>query len=161
MLKFGSKDTVNTFMISPFGDDFNVPKGYDALYIKTSNSSEPVCVGFINKIISDDLASGEKIIFSTDESGDNLKAFIKLLNTGIIHFNGDGDFIAGFNDLKSGFDQLKSDVNNLVTGFNSHTHLTVASLGTPTPPVPVPPYIPASPSTASIDSSKKDNLKTE
>lgn len=151
LLRFGSDDNSNAFQISTFGDDFKVPEGYNALYIQTSNSSEPVCLGYINKVVFDNLNSGEKQIFSTNDKGDTLAAYIKLFNDGIIHFNGDADFIAGFNDLKSGFDTLKSDFNSFLT----HMHPTAAT-GSPSPPSP-----PATPSTASIDASKKDNLKTE
>jgi len=151
LLKFGSDDNANAFQMSTFGDDFKVPEGYNALFIETSNSSEPVCIGYINKVVFDDLNVGEKQIFSTNEEGSEVAAYIKFLNDGVININGDADFIAGFNDLKSGFDTLKDDFNSFLT----HMHPTAAT-GAPSPPSP-----PAIPSTASIDGSKKDNLKTE
>ena len=159
LLKFGETDNINTFQVSSFGDETNVPEGYDALYIQTSNSSEPVCVGFINKIVFNDLNPGEKQIFSTNAGGDTVQAFVKLLNDGIIHFNGDTDFIAGFNDLKSGFDTLKTDFNNHITNWNAFANLYVA--GGPSVQGLPPSASASSASTASIDSSKKDNLKTE
>ena len=53
---------------------------------------------------------------------------------------GDSDFMVRFSELKAGFDQLKSD-------FNTHSH---TAHGTP----------PTTPSTASVDSCKIDEIKT-
>jgi hypothetical protein len=159
LLRFGESDNINPFLLSSFGEDFNPPKGYDCLYIQTSNSSEPVCIGFINKVTIDSLKPGEKQIFSTNEGGDDIKAYIKLLSSGKMHFNGNTDFIAGFNDLKSGFDELKTDFNNHVQNWNTFAAAYVpggpSALGTP------PIATSSSNSNASIDSSKKTNLKTE
>lgn len=175
LLKFGSDDNINTFQVGNFGEDSNVPAGYVAIYLKTSNSEEPVCIGVINNIIISDLNPGDKQIFSTNEAGDAVAAFLKLLNTGDIEinsgsafvkvladgtqeFNGNADFIAGFNELKAGFDELKSDFNTFVNSvYNSHVHPGVSSGGASTGPTPAS----GSPSSASIDDSKKDNLKTE
>ena len=162
LLRFGESDTMNVTMFSQFGDDFNVPKGYDTLYVKTSNSNDPVCIGFVNKVVFDSLNSGDKEIFSTNSDGDTIAAFIKLLNTGVIHINGDADNIAGYAKLKEGFDTLKQDFNNLVTAYNTHIHITTATVGaTPTPGVIAPTTSTGTSSSASIDSSKKENVKIE
>lgn len=159
LLRYGEKDNVNTVQMSSFGEDFNVPEKYEALYVKTSNSEDPVCIGFVSKVFIDTLNAGEKQIFSTNEVGDTLKAYIRFLNDGMMHFNGDADFIAGFNDLKSGFDQLVNDFNNHLTNWNafaiSYTPGGPSAVGTP------PTANTSTTSSASIDSSKKDNLKTE
>lgn len=159
LVKFGENDNANAFLSSGFGDDFVIPEGYSGVYLSTSNSDEPVLIGVINEAAISSLNPGEKQIYSTNEAGDQVAAYIKLLNTGIIHFNGEADFIAGFNDLKGGFDELNQKHNDLVTAFNTHVHATAAT-GPPVPPTPGA-GIPATPSTASIDSSKKENLKTE
>ena len=44
ILRYGESDVVNTKMISSFGNDFNVPKNYKALYVKTSNKSFEIIV---------------------------------------------------------------------------------------------------------------------
>jgi len=64
-----------------------------------------------------------------------------------------------FQEVKTGFEQMKTDLNSLTTAFNTHIHAT-AALGPPVPPTPVPSVIPATPSTASIDSCKIDEIKT-
>lgn len=167
LVKFGEKDNVNAFQLNSFGEDFNVPKGYDALYMKTSNSSEPVCIGFLNKVVFDDLNPGDKQIFSTNQAGDAIAAYIKLLNDGIIHFNGDTDFIAGFNDLKAGFDELKEDYNNHIHQIPSNQVVIQVTGGSGAPaigvknPAPIDLSETSDESAASIDTSKKENLKTE
>jgi len=147
VLRFGTKDTANAFLLNPFGEDCNIPNGYKSLFIKTSNKSEPICIGVINKNIIDSLDLGEKQVFSTNEAGDSISVYIKFANDGTMEINGNSDFVSGFNDLKTGFDQLRSDFNSFLT----HVH---GASGTP--PVP-----PATPSTASIDDCKKDNIKIE
>jgi len=146
-LRFGSIDSKKAIMLSSFGDDFNVPSGYKSLFINTSNSSSPVCIGFVNKVILDSLNSGDKQVFSTNEAGDTIAAYIKFINDGTMHFNGDADNIAGFAELKIGFDKLRTDFNTFLT----HVHGAAG-----TPPVP-----PATPSTANIDDCKKNNVKIE
>ena len=158
---FGNSDNSKVFRLNPFGEDSNPPEGYKALLVNTNNSEDPVCVGFINEVVLDDLNSGEKQIFSTNSAGDTIQAFIKLLNDGKIQFNGNADFIAGFNDLKSGFDTLKDDVNSLISDYNTHTHVTTATVSTGSPGAIAPTTATGTPTTASIDSSKKDNLLTE
>ena len=92
----------------------------------------------------------------------SIGGFINLLDDDTIEINGDADNIAGFADLKSGFDTLKQDLNNLITAYNAHIHITTATVGaTPTPGIIAPTVSTGTPSTASIDSSKKDNLKIE
>lgn len=168
LLRSGENDTINSYMLSSFGDDFNVPKGYKALYIRTQNSDEPVCIGFVNKVIADTLNSGDRQLFSTNSAGDTIAAFIKFLNDGIIHINGDADFAVGFNNLKSGFDEAISDLNGSIAELNKiinalNTWVPVVNDGgaalkaliTANPPAVV------VDSTASVDSSKKDNVKIE
>jgi hypothetical protein len=170
LLRFGENDSVKAFGVNPFGIDSKPPDSYKALYLRTSNSNESVCIGFINKVILNDLNSGENQIFSTDETGENISAFIKLLNDGTMQIMGDSDFAVGFNELKTGFDQLVSDVNAIKDVVNNirSDQSTFASAYIPggpavqgTPPIYLITSTPASASSADIDSSKKENIKTE
>ena len=75
-----------------------------------------------------------------------------------------GDFLARFNELKAGFDELKQDHNDLVTAFNllaPHTHpvqvVPATGTGATTGIIPVVPS--ESPSTASIDDAKIDEIE--
>lgn len=159
---FGENDRRKFYLISPFGIDSNPPENVKALTSDSKNKDDKFVVGFLNALKLDALNPGEQIIFSTSSDGSGVEAFIKLLNTGVMSFNGDADFLAGYTKLKEGFDQLKSDHNDLVSAFNSfaatHMHPTAAA-GPPS--VPTPPITPETASTASIDASKKENLKCE
>jgi len=165
ILRYGEKDNLNTFLMTSFGEDCNIPKDYKALYVKTSNSADPVCIGIINKVILDDLNAGDKQIFSTNETGDTIAGFIKLLNDGTMEFNGNDDFIAGFNKLKEGFDELKADYNNHIHQIPIGEVIIDVTGGSGAPAVGVPNSTPIDLSNtdinseASIDSSKKINLK--
>lgn len=168
LLRFGENDSVNTFALGQFGIDSRVPDNYKALYIKTSNSNEPICIGFINKVILDDLNSGDNQIFSTNEVGDAIASYIKLLNDGTMYFNGDADFITGFNENKIGFDEAISNLNDTIDRVNAITSLlktwTVlpqdGGLALQTQAL-INFVSDISNSTSNIDSSKKTNLKTE
>ncbi len=168
ILRFGKYDVVNTKMVSSFGNDFNVPKDYKVLYTKTSNSNEPICIGFINKVILDDLNAGENQYFSTNEAGDTIAAFVKLLNTGVIELNGNTDNLIGYAKSKIGFDtaiedlnKTNAELNKLITALNSWVTVpqdggaALKLLISANPPTNI------TDSTANIDESKKNNLKTE
>lgn len=82
-----------------------------------------------------------------------------------------GDNAVRFAELKSGFDELKQDVNNLVTAYNSHTHVVTTSITvngiTPGPSsasgtgtgTAVVTTSTGSPTAASIDTSKIDEIE--
>lgn len=166
LLKFGENDNINAFQASNFGEDSNIPAEYSAIYLKTSNSEEPICIGVVNKVVLEDLNPGEKQIFSTSEDGAEIASFIKLLNDGTHEFNGNADFIAGFNDLKAGFDQLVSDVNDAIGVINDIVQ--AFANWTPSPQdggaalkAQVAALQQAQESSAAIDDCKKENLKTE
>lgn len=158
----GINDQRKYFSISPFGIDFNPPANTRALATNSANKDQSYNIGVLNKIKIDDLGPGESAIFSTNESGTELGGFIKLRSDGTTEQNGDTDFIAGFTGLKEGFDTLRTDLNNLITAYNAHIHTTTATVGaTPTPGIISPTTSTGTPSSASIDDSRKDNLKIE
>jgi hypothetical protein len=151
----GENDRRKFYLITPFGVDSNPPENVKALTSDSKNKDDKFVMGFLNGLKLDDLNPGEQIIFSTASDGAEMKAFVKLLNTGVMHLNGDADFLAGYTKLKEGFDQLKTDFNNLVTEYNAHMHPTAAT-GPPSVTTAA-----GTASTASIDASKKANLKCE
>jgi hypothetical protein len=170
----GENDRRKYFVISEFGSDYNAPDETKVLTADSQNKDNKFTLGFLNGLKFDDLEKGEKAIFSTSEDGSGIVAKIVFRNTGdmeinkdlsngnilikadgTIEFNGNADTLVGFTDLKTGFDQLKTDFNNLVTAYNSHMHPT-AGTGPPSPPT-----MPGTSSTASIDASEKENLKSE
>lgn len=141
VLRYGKSDIQTASLYSPAGIDSKPIKEQVALYAKTGEKGKSVVVGYLlNSTLT---SEGETRIFSINSSG--VEQFYIMLNAdGICNMNGTGDFLAKFNELKTGFDQLKSDFNT----FLIHVH---GSSGTP----PVPPQ---TPSTASIDNAKIEDI---
>ena len=154
-LRFGLKDVQTAIQTAPYGMDSNPIKDMIAIYGATSDKGKPVIIGFINKNQLTDI--GETRIFSTDANG-ALKTFIWLQNDGIMEIAGDVDFMVRFSELKSGFDELKSDLNDMKSKWNTFAGAYVpggpAAIGTP------PSASQSASSTASIDGSKIDEIKT-
>lgn len=123
--------------VAPYGIDSNPIPEMKAIYAKTEVNGRPVIIGYINKNVLAD--GGEIRLFSTDEAG-TLKMYVWLKNDGTLELGGSTKHMTRFEELKTGFDQLRTD-------FNAHVH---ASNGVP----------PTTPSTASIDDSKIDEIKT-
>lgn len=154
-LRYGKKDVQTSDQIAPYGVDSNPIKDMIAVYSQTSEKGETVVIGYINK--NQLAAVGEHRTFSTDENG-QLKFYVWLKNNGTLELGGSAKHLARYEELKTGFDALKKDHNDLVDAFNTHMHATAAT-GPPSIPTPGT-GIPAIPSTASIDSSKINEIKT-
>jgi hypothetical protein len=150
-LRFGKKDVQTSLQVAPHGIDSNPVKDLIALYADTGEKGKTVLVGYLNKNVL--AAVGETRLYSTDADG-ALQTFIWLKADGTMELGGNTKHLARFEELKSGYDQLKTDFNNLVTAFNAHMHPT-AGTGPPSPPT-----VTGTASTASIDSSKIDEIKT-
>ncbi len=153
--KYGNGDIQTSRQVSAFGFDSAPPEGMVAVFSETNKKGKSVIIGYLNKSLL--AAPGETRIFSIDGDG-ALSTFIWLKDDGTMQIGGDADFMVRFSDLKTGFDQLKQDHNSLVTAFNAHMHAT-AGTGPPVPPTPGT-GIPATASTASIDDSKIEEIKT-
>lgn len=135
---------------APFGIDSNPVKGLVGVYAQI-NANESVLVGYLNK---DLLAQvGETRLFSTDNNG-SLQTYIWLKKDGNILIGGDTDNAVGYTKLATEFNELKGKFNDLVTLFNSHTHIASA-FGSPT----TTPASGAQPSAADISQAKKDKIK--
>lgn len=156
---YGKRDTRTAKEAAPFGVDSSALPDMEAIYIASADKGAPACVGFVNKGQLAD--KGELRLYSKDANG-NLVTYLWLHNAageGQIELGGTADNSVGFNNLKIEFNKLNSKFNDLVTAFNTHVHATAAA-GPPSTPTPVPMVIPASPSAANIDNSKKNEIKT-
>lgn len=154
-LLYGKDDVRETEESAPYGLDSNPIKGMTAIYGRTDKSGDDVIIGYLNQNQLADV--GEFRAYSTDSNG-GLKTSIWLKNDGTIEVGGNSNHLARFEKLKEGFDKLVDDFNDHLTAFNSHMHPT-AGTGPPSPPTPGA-GIPATPSTASIDDAKIDEIKT-
>lgn len=159
LIKFranGPDDVQENIQSTPFGIDSAPLKDMVAVKVSTSERGKDYVIGYLNKDLL--AADGENRLFSLDSSG-NLSSYIWLKNNGTIEIMGNEDNLAKYNGLEDGFNQLRSDFNALTQAFNTHVHAS-AALGPPVPPTPVPNVVPATPSTASIESAKFTQVKT-
>ena len=157
-LGWGADDVQETLNVTPFGDDSSPIKDMVAIYSETSDIGNPVVIGYVNKNQIADV--GEKRIFSTDANGVE-QISLHLKNDGTAEFGGNSDFMVRYSDLETAFNQLKSDLNALTTAYNSHIHITTATvLATPTPGIIAPTLSTGTPSTADISGAKINEIKT-
>lgn len=119
VFQFGAKTAKEA---SPYGFDSSPIKGMTAIYAETSNKSEAVVIGYINK---NQLAEiGEARIYSTNEAGATM-AYIFLKNTGDIHLNGDQ-----YSGVR--FEPLAQAVQGMDTAINTELNkisLAITGLG--------------------------------
>ena len=115
---FGKSDVRTATQYTPAGIDSSPIEGMKAIYAKTSRSTEPVVVGYLN--ISE-VEDGEIQIFSFNSDGK--KAYVKCNLNDEVEINGNDDYATAFNDMKDAFDELKGDLNTFITTkYNLHTH---------------------------------------
>lgn len=129
--------------VASFGVDSNPLKGMVAIYSDTTNASESVILGYINKNQLAD--SGEIRLYSLD-SNKALKSFIWLKNDNTIEFNGNTYSMVRYEPLESGIN-AKDNLINIELGKIA---TAIGSLGGV--------YTPASVST-NISSAKNEDLK--
>ncbi len=150
ILRLGKSDVQDILEASPYGVDSNPVKGMVAIYAPTSEKGKSIIIGYINK--NRLAAVGEVRHFSTDADG-VLKFYTWLKANGTLELGGNAKHLARFEELKTGFDQLKNDFNTLITLYNAHIHATPSGASSPTVST-------GTASTASIDSSKINEIKT-
>lgn len=156
----GRDDARTTYESLPFGVDGVPPGNWRALYAETSEEGRNVVIGYINQNQLSVLNPGETHFYSTDASGENIAAFIKMLDNGSMQVLGTGDFFVRFNELQTGFNELRSDLNAHITNYNTHIHTTTATVGTGPPGVISATSSTSTDSTASIDAAKIDEIET-
>jgi len=69
------------------------------------------------------------------------------------------DWAVQYTALKSAFDTLKTDLNNLITAYNAHIHITTATIGVGGPGVIAPTTSAGTPSAADMSSSKITDVR--
>lgn len=105
ILEFGTKTASESM---PFGYDGQPTKDITAIYAETSNNSESVIVGYINK---NQLANaGEVRLYSLDENN-ALKSFLWLKNDGTLELNGNTYTAVRFEPLESGINAKDNLIN--------------------------------------------------
>jgi len=156
-LRMGKQDVQTSPQTAPFGSDTNPPANMRAIYAKTGVKGDTFIIGFINKDMVAEV--GENRQFSTDEDG-NLIFEARMRNDGTYEIGGSVDNLARFSKLEDSFNELKGDLNNLISTFNSHIHITTATVGVGPPGVIAPTTTIETPSIADISPAKIEELKT-
>lgn len=105
VLQFGTKTADE---VGPFGIDSNPLKDMTAIYAETSNNSESVIIGYINK--NQIAGIGETRLYSLDENA-AVKSFIWLKNDGTIELNGNTYSSVRYEPLESGINAKDNLIN--------------------------------------------------
>ncbi len=158
VLRFGKSDIQTPVQASSFGSDSNPPANLRAVYMRTGTKGDTVIVGYINV---DQIAEvGENRMFSTDAEG-NLVFEARMRNDGTFEIGGSVDNLIRFAKMQSAFDELRADLNAHIAAYNSHIHITTATVGgTAVPGIIAPTVSAATPSAADMTDAKIDELKT-
>lgn len=161
VLVSGNNDTQTTYESLPFGVDGVPPEAWRAIYADTGEKGRNVIIGYINQNQLSTLNTGDNRIYSTNESGSSVAAFITFLNDGRLQMLGTGDFLVRYNELETGFNQLRTDLNALITAYNAHIHITTATVGpSAVPGILSPTATQGTSSSASITAAKIDEIET-
>ena len=78
-----------------------------------------------------------------------------------MEIGGSSDNMVRYSELQSAYNQLKSDFDNLVNSYNTHIHVTTATVGaTAVPGVLLPTTATETPSSGDISGAKIEEIKT-
>lgn len=157
-LKLGKEDVQTSIEASPFGVDSNPHANLRAIYAPTGVKGKTVIIGYIN---TDQVAEvGEHRMFSTDTDG-NLIFEARMRNDGTFEIGGSVDNLIRFAKMQAAFNELRGDLNALITAYNSHIHITTATVGaTAVPGIITPTVATGTPSAADMSDAKIEELKT-
>lgn len=81
---FGPNDKKKYIIVDTFGSYYVPPINSRALVTDSSNKFKNFCIGVLNKLEIETLNHGDRILFSTDEAGENIVSKIVQRNTGAI-----------------------------------------------------------------------------
>lgn len=149
-VRITDKDDIQTVELMNNASDGSIPAIGSRVIIAELGPAWKIGIAESDSI-DPEVEDGEGHFYSQDSN--EIKAWIKLLKTGIIEINGNTDFAVRFSVLESGFNQLKSDFNSFLTHVHSGVTTGAGVSGPPTPPVV--------PSTADISGAKIDEVKVK
>ena len=129
---FSANDGKQAQEVAPYGYDAPPVPGIQALYLQTSNRSQPVFVGYIN---TNQLAApGECRIYATDATGAEVSRIWQHTN-GDIEIGGTGAASSNVNHLVQ-WEALNTALSTAQTQINANFTALYGALGiVPVPPV--------------------------
>lgn len=176
ILGWGNNDVKTVQSLFPFGVDANPLPGYRGIYASSSSKEKRYLLGVLNTNAVSDV--GEFRIHSEDSDGNEIASIhlknngdiemtgngsstVILRENGDIELNGDSDNMVRYSKLEEAYNQLKSDLNSFISTYNTHIHVTTATVGpSAVPGVISPTTSTGTPSTGDITPAKIDNIKT-
>lgn len=155
----GAKAAYTAEQYAPFGTDARPPKDMTAIYGRTEADGDDFVIAYLHKDLVAEI--GEHRIFSTDaDLAHKFSVWLRADGTllmGTSKVPGDyTNFAVKFNELKEEFDKLKADHNDLVSKYNSHTHVTTCGAGLGSAAATT---TQDSPNTSNIDNCKNSAIK--
>lgn len=112
----------------------------------------------LNAATSMKLIANTTILLDSLITAEVSSLIVKLTGTTNVQLNGNTNFAVKYTELKTAFDLLKTELNSLITMYNTHIHITTATIGaTATPGVISPTVSQGVPAVA--DMSASQNLK--
>jgi len=155
----GGGDEALIPMYLPPGDDSRPVSGDYAILVDHPGDARYSCIGFIDAETPSETEDGERLIYSRDSSGARA-GYIHLKRDATVTILDDSDTAVRFSELKAAFDELRDFVNDFInTKYNTHIHITTATIGTGAPGVIAPTTSVGTPSTASIDAAEIAEIK--
>lgn len=116
ILKVQEQGLKTPFIFEGFGEDSHPLKNMTALIADTDADGEQVVIGYLD--IEKITEIGEKRIFSLTPDGE-LSAYVWLKNNGDIVFNGEGNTLVRYNELKKKCDELQQFINTELVKIQS------------------------------------------
>lgn len=105
-----------------------------------------------------DIIANTTILLDSLISAEVSSLIVKLTGATSVQLNGNTNFAVKYTELKTAFDLLRTELNSLITMYNTHIHITTATVGaTATPGILSPTVLQGTPAVA--DMSAAQNLK--
>jgi len=111
-LVLGKRDARTGPQVSPAGIQSKPVKEDMAVYAKTTNSTEPIFLGYVQK--TNETNEGEIKVLSYDSEG--AESFvIYIRNDGTCEFGGDADNMVRYSELKKEYDKTRAVLDAILT----------------------------------------------
>ena len=124
-VEFLPDDVQTVALYSQAGEDTSPPDGSQVIVLQIGEAFKIAIAS--DDGISPSMEPGEKKIYSSLDS--DIKAFINLLNSGIIELNGNTDFVVRFNALNTALQTMLSSLNAdiISAGGTGNTTLDISA----------------------------------
>lgn len=131
----------------------------NTLGLRLTQGSLDIIIGGLNYTVPLPENMGETLLFSTDAEG-AIKSTVLLDTEGNFIFNDGADNAVRYSELETAYNAVNDKLNDLITKYNAHIHVTTATVSaTAIPGVISPTTSSETPSTGDITPSKIEEIK--